>query len=115
MKRLGSSFYVLLFLSPVIGIGQSNETPQAYSLSGKPLFSTAPDAKTLKKSDSTIQAIQSKGNLSEDDFIEIGKQLVATARYKEAVENYTIGLAKFPESFKLLRHRGHRYLTLRKL
>ena len=53
--------------------------------------------------------------MSEDDFIEMGRQLVATARYKEAVENYTTGLNKFPESFKLLRHRGHRYLTLRRL
>jgi tetratricopeptide (TPR) repeat protein len=59
--------------------------------------------------------IRSKGELSEDDFIEIGRQLVATARYKEAVENYTVGLTKFSNSFKILRHRGHRYLTLRKL
>jgi tetratricopeptide (TPR) repeat protein len=105
---------IVVFLAPAIGSGQSNQ-PQAYSLSGKPLFSSAPEPKALKKSDSTIQAIQAKGNLSEDDFIEIGKQLVATARYKEAVENYSVGLSKFPNSFKILRHRGHRYLTLRKL
>jgi len=106
---------VLLFLASVTGKGQNKETPQAYSLSGKPLFSSAPDAIVLKKSDSVIQTIRAKGNLLEDDFIEIGKQLVASARYKEAVENYTNGLNKFPESFKILRHRGHRYLTLRKL
>ncbi len=114
MKKSNSFLYIFLFLSPLIGSAQNNE-PQAYSLSGKPLFSNAPDAKALKKSDSIIQAIQAKSDLSEDDFIEIGKQLVATARYKEAVENYTVGLNKFPESFKILRYRGHRYLTLRKL
>jgi len=105
----------LLFLALVIGKSQNKVTPQAYSLSGKPLFSSAPDAKTRKKNDSVIQTIQAKGNLTEDDFIEMGKQLVATSRYKEAVEKYTNGLNKFPESFKILRHRGHRYLTLRKL
>jgi tetratricopeptide (TPR) repeat protein len=115
MKKSHSALGIILLLAPIIGRGQNNETPQAYSLSGKPLFSPAPDAKVLWKSDSVIQTIRSKSNLSEDDFIEIGKQLVATARYKEAVENYTTGLNKFPESFKLLRHRGHRYLTLRKL
>lgn len=105
----------LLFVVPVIGQGQNSGTPQAYSLSGKPLFSTAPDARLLLKSDSVIQVIRLKDKLSEDDFIEIGKQLVATARYKEAADNYTVGLGQFPESFKLLRYRGHRYLTLRKL
>jgi tetratricopeptide (TPR) repeat protein len=115
MKKSNSVLCILLLLAPVIGRGQNNETPQAYSLSGKPLFSPVHDAKVLRRSDSVIQTIRSKSKLSEDDFIEIGKQLVATARYKEAVENYTTGLNKFPESFKLLRHRGHRYLTLRKL
>jgi tetratricopeptide (TPR) repeat protein len=114
MKKPNSLLCILLFFSPLIGNGQNNE-PQAYSLSGKPLFANPSDAKALRKSDSTVHAIQAKGNLSEDDFVEIGKQLVATARYKEAVENYTVGLSKFPNSFKILRHRGHRYLTLRKL
>src|SRR5579862_6453550 len=100
--------YIFLFLLPAFASGQSNES-QAYSLSGKPLFSPPQDPKALKKSDSIIQVVRSKGKLSEDDFIDIGKQLVATARYKEAVENFTIGLAQFPESFKLLRYRGHRY------
>src|SRR5260221_392115 len=89
--------------------------PQAYSLSGKPLYSNPSDPKLLVKSDSIISSIHSKYELTEDDFIEIGKQLVATARYKEAAENYTEGLKKFLGSFKLLRLRGHRYLTLRKL
>jgi len=114
MKKSQPLLWILLCLSPVIGSAQNKE-PQAFSLSGKPLFSNAPDARALKKSDSVVRIIQAKGNLLEDDFVEIGKQLVAVARYKEAVENYTVGLNKFSKSFKLLRHRGHRYLTLRKL
>ncbi len=115
MNRLNSILCVVLFLTPILARGQSNETPQAYSLSGNPLFSNLPDPNVLKNADSVIHSIRAKGNLSEDDFIEIGKQLVATARYKEAVENYTEGLKKFSNSFKILRYRGHRYLTLRKL
>jgi tetratricopeptide (TPR) repeat protein len=89
--------------------------PQTQSLSGKPLNSPPVDEKIIQKSDSIIQVIQAKASLSEDDFIEIGKQLVAKAKYKEAVANYSEGLVRFPNSFKLLRYRGHRYLTLRKL
>ncbi len=92
----------------------SNE-PEAISFSGKPLFAKAAEPAALAKSDSTINTILSKGNLTEDDFVEIGKHYVATNRYKLAVTNYSEGLTKFPNSYKLLRNRGHRYITLRKL
>ena len=105
----------LSVLIPITVAGQANEVPQASSLKGKPLYSPVQDPKIIAKSDSTIAAIRAAGNLTEDNYVEIGRQLVATARYKEAVENYSTGLERFPNSFKLLRHRGHRYLTLRKL
>ncbi len=112
-------FVLVLFLTfPLVANGQNSKVEkalQAYSLSGKPLYATSPEPKVLAKSDSIINSISSKHELTENDFIDIGKQLVATARYKEAVDNYTEGLKKFPDSFKLLRLRGHRYLTLRKL
>jgi tetratricopeptide (TPR) repeat protein len=114
MKTFSILFISILLFSQIVK-SQTNIEPQAYSLAGKPLYSTPPDPKSIAKSDSIIRAIQSKHELMENDFIEIGKQLVATARYKEAVDNFTMGLKKFPNSFKLLRLRGHRYLTLRKL
>ncbi len=109
---------ILFLTSAQIAIAQNSKVevvPQTYSLSGKPLYANPVDPKSLSKSDSVINSVCSKSNLLEDDFMEIGKQFVATARYKEAVENYIVGLKKFPDSFKLLRLRGHRYLTLRKL
>ena len=109
---------LICFLSVLISLtvaGQVNEVRQASSLTGKPFYSPAQDPKIVMKSDSTIAAIRSTGNLTEDSYVEIGRQLVATARYKEAVDDYSEGLEKFPNSFKLLRHRGHRYLTLRML
>ena len=112
--KSNSILYLILVLSPMIGNGQ-DQIPQAQSLSGKPLFSAPVDEKIVRKCDSIILVIQSKPNLAEDDFIEIGKQLVTKGKYKEAVVNFSEGLARFPNSFKLLRYRGHRYLTLRKL
>lgn len=93
----------------------SPNEPEAISFSGKPLFSKAVEPVALAKSDSSINAIRGNENLTEDDFVEIGKHYVATNRYKLAIANYSEGLVKFPDSYKLLRNRGHRYITLRKL
>jgi tetratricopeptide (TPR) repeat protein len=114
------SFILLLLLASACAkktepVVESTASPQAVSFSGKPLFATPATPAALAKSDSAINVIKSKGDLSEDDYVEVGKQLVATARYKEAVDNYTDGLSKFPDSYKLLRNRGHRYITLRQL
>jgi len=51
----------------------------------------------------------------EDAHIWRGRRLAYLGRYREAVDAYTAGLRRFPQSFKLLRHRGHRNITLRRL
>ena len=93
----------------------SEPTLEAVSFSGNALYSKPAAPKALAKSDSIIAAIRSKGELTEDDYVEMGKQLVGTARYKKAVDVYSEGLRIFPNSYKLLRNRGHRYITLRQL
>ncbi len=52
---------------------------------------------------------------SEDAAIWIGRRLAYLGRYEEAISNYTSGLEHHPDSAKLLRHRGHRYVTVGKL
>ena len=88
---------------------------EAVSFSGQPLFAPPVEPSVLQVSDSIINEIKHKGDLNEDDYIAIGQQLVGTSRYKDAIANYTDGLNQFPESFKLLRHRGHRYISIRQL
>lgn len=88
---------------------------EAISFSGKPLFAASADSVTLNKADSIISNIKSKSDLTEEDYILIGQQLIASNRFKASVDMYTEGLEKFPDSFKLLRHRGHRYISIRQL
>ncbi len=120
-KTMKHAAFVLLLLTTVActrkaePVVESAPAPEATSFAGKPLFTTPAKPEALAKSDSAINAIKAKVELGEDDYVEIGKQFVATARYKMAVENYTEGLAKYPNSYKLLRNRGHRYITLRQL
>ena len=52
-------------------------------------------------------------NPNEENTIWLGRRLAYLYRYREAVEVFSDGLARFPESYRLYRHRGHRYITLR--
>ncbi|MEP1034809.1 tetratricopeptide repeat protein [Ekhidna sp.] len=44
-----------------------------------------------------------------------GRRLAYLGRYLDAIAVYTAGLEKFPTSYKLRRHRGHRYISTRQL
>lgn len=43
-----------------------------------------------------------------------GRRLAYPGRFREAIEVFTKGIEKFPDDARLYRHRGHRYITLRK-
>ncbi len=52
--------------------------------------------------------------MTEQAIADLGPAFAAyLGQYREAIEHYTEALEKFPDSYKLLRHRGHRYITIR--
>lgn len=115
MKQLIFPLIVLFLISCQQKDQVIEPTPETISFLGKPLFAKKIDSSLLASADSTIQAIQNKGELTEEDYIAIARNLVSTYRFKKAVENFSVGLNKYPNSYKLLRHRGHRYLNIRQL
>ena len=48
-----------------------------------------------------------------DKIIWYGRRLAYLGLYKEAIHIYSVGLDLDPHNYKLLRHRGHRYITIR--
>jgi tetratricopeptide (TPR) repeat protein len=50
---------------------------------------------------------------SVDALVLLGRRFSSLGKYKEAVALYTQGLVQHPDEPQLLRHRGHRYITLR--
>jgi tetratricopeptide (TPR) repeat protein len=52
---------------------------------------------------------------SEDATIWLGRRLAYLGRYRDAIDVFTKGIREHPSSYRLLRHRGHRFITVRRL
>ena len=50
---------------------------------------------------------------NEENIVWYGRRLAYVGRYQDAVNVFTEGINKFPKSYKLYRHRGHRLITIR--
>src|SRR4029450_8574507 len=44
----------------------------------------------------------------------LGRRIAYLGRFRDAIDVYTRGIARHPADARLYRHRGHRYITLRK-
>ena len=51
---------------------------------------------------------------SPDALIWVGRRLAYLGKYREAIDSFSAGVARFPRDARFLRHRGHRYLTIRR-
>ena len=91
------------------------KTPEGRSFAGEPLFSNPVPAERLAELETLAAPFEAKNALSEQDFIELGRLYVAGNRFRDAINLYTKGLKEHPDSFRLRRHRGHRYINLREL
>lgn len=78
----------------------------------RPQFTAQVEADFKKKLEDT--RLMHKANSKEvTNIVWYGRRLAYLGQYNKAIEVYSAGLLENPESFKILRHRGHRYITLR--
>jgi len=50
-----------------------------------------------------------------DALIWVGRRLAYMGRYLEAIDIFSEGIRRFPNDARMYRHRGHRYITVRRL
>jgi len=50
-----------------------------------------------------------------DSIIWLGRRLAYLGRFRESIDVYSKGIARYPTNAWLYRHRGHRYITVRQL
>ena len=94
-----------------------SETPEAFSLFGEPLFRAPLRPETREKQeDLYAEALKDYRENPEDPdtIIWFGRRTAYLGRYRESVAIYSKGLEIHPEEPKLYRHRGHRYISLRR-
>ena len=92
------------------------QEPEAYSLMGKALYPPPLPAADKARLEANLAAAASdyeRDPTVEDNIVWLGRRYAYLSRYRRAVQIYTDGLALHPDSYKLLRHRGHRHITLR--
>jgi tetratricopeptide (TPR) repeat protein len=106
-----------LALTAVLWVPADGQQPETLSLLGKPLIAPAISAdrrKTLEADLAAARAAYDKNPEDADAAIWLGRRTAYLGRFGEAVEIYTRAIEVHPEEPRLYRHRGHRYITLRK-
>ncbi|HXV60130.1 MAG TPA: hypothetical protein VEK15_05510 [Vicinamibacteria bacterium] len=107
-----SSLTLVILASSVFG----QRAPEATSLFGKPLYpmDLSEDRRSeLEANLARAQAAYDAAPESAENIIWLGRRLAYLWRYRDAIEVYTKGIEKHPDNYKLFRHRGHRYITVR--
>jgi tetratricopeptide (TPR) repeat protein len=76
----------------------------------------SPEVKArLEKDLSIAQAVMEVAPEREDSYIWLGRRYGYLARWSEAIDVFTRGLEKFPDSYKLLRYRGRHLARYREI
>ncbi|MGH7500831.1 MAG: tetratricopeptide repeat protein [Longimicrobiales bacterium] len=91
---------------------------EAMSLLGEPLVPPSPSSDStrqrLEAQLETARAAVERTPEDADSLIWLGRRLAYLGRYNEAIDTYSRGIALHPEDARLYRHRGHRYITVRR-
>lgn len=107
---------VAAFVSAAPVLTRAQAKPEATSLSGKPLYPMELSAETRKPLEANLaqaEAEYRKNPKSEEAIIWLGRRQAYVWRYRDAIDTFSKGIALHPNSYKLYRHRGHRYITVR--
>ena len=84
-----------------------------FSINGEQFSPIEPSEALLQKLDEKEKAYQENTN-DVDALIWYGRFLAYAGQYDDAIELYTDGIKRFPKDDRLYRHRGHRYISIRK-
>ncbi|MFZ2873079.1 MAG: tetratricopeptide repeat protein [Phycisphaerales bacterium] len=92
--------------------------PEVHSMLGEPLRrENLPGVETPEKLRALEDARTAIAQYPDDEasWIWLGRRLGYLGRFREAIDVFSAGLRRHPGSYRLLRHRGHRYISCRDL
>jgi len=98
-------------------IKENPDRHEIISLLGKKHYAQPAEGEALAQLKTDLadawKALQSKPD-DPENVILYGRRLAYLWRYHEAIDVYSGGIKNFPDNTMLYRHRGHRYLSIRK-
>jgi tetratricopeptide (TPR) repeat protein len=79
-----------------------------------PLPPMSPDVRAQRERElATARAAYDQAPNDPDALIWLGRRTAYLGHYDEAIQIFTAGIEKHPNDARMLRHRGHRWITLR--
>ncbi|QIB66493.1 tetratricopeptide repeat protein [Kineobactrum salinum] len=102
------------FASAASGNANSSDEarPQAVSLLGKELYASTPSTAALAQYEAAKEEYEAAPS-DPDKLIWYGRRTAYLGRYQKAIEIFSEGVEKHPHDVRMLRHRGHRYISTR--
>lgn len=91
-----------------------DSVPTPASLPTPPPLEMADAVRTQREQElATARSAYESNPKDADALIWLGRRTAYLGRYQEAIEIFTEGVRKHPRDARMLRHRGHRWITLR--
>lgn len=118
MSRLPFHCCAVIFLLAGALRADSPAPAGVISLLGQPLVAPAlapEDAARLEAQLAEARAAWAQDPGDADALIWLGRRTAYLGRHREAIAIFTDGIARHPGDARMLRHRGHRYLTVREI
>jgi len=118
MKKLKILFVVLILLSSCKETKKEVVAPTERDVAfvtplGKEITLPEPSEKMFGKYEAAKKDFEENPD-DVENIIWYGRRTAYLGKYKEAISIYADGIKKFPKDARLYRHRGHRYISLRK-
>lgn len=107
---------LLLSFIPIQTTDFQSKEPEAMSLLGKPLYRIVIGEQAKKDLEDNLATAIKEHEAKPDDvdaYVWVGRRIAYLGRYRDAIDWFTKGLDRFGPNAKLLRHRGHRYISVR--
>ena len=121
MRITSTLFTVALLAALLTPPGLAAQTPatrrQAVSLLGKTLYSPELAPETRRRLERDLSEAQRESGANPRDssaLIWVGRRYGYLGEHLNAVRVFTEGTRRFPRDPRMYRHRGHRYITLRR-
>lgn len=110
------------FLPPILLLAlaagcHAAPSPETTSLLGTPLYPPRPDSASRARLEADLAKAQAEAGAHPDDpdaLIWVGRRLGYAGQYRQAIREFTEGIRRFPNDARMYRHRGHRYITIRR-